>query len=293
MFSVLYRITYLPHLETDLPKYYIGSKYNYKNTDSYLGSPSSTQIFDYTDGMTLAHWWKQKIKNNKDDFIFEILEEYDNITPGDLVIKEGDLQKTLDVVLSDDFFNQGYATCGWYSRPNNKESRKKKSVATKKYWASQAGQEKRKRLVERNKKYSADRMSKMWEKHRDSIVENLKQPKSKTHKENISKGKLSNNPIKYKEEIYYGWYALEKETGISKHLYNKYYVNGILPEKYKGKNVLTNDDYKDIIYEYVRHTERSLPSSIDEAKSLLSTMKRLGIISNAAINIILENQLWK
>jgi hypothetical protein len=36
--------------------------------------------------------------------------------------------------------------------------------------------------------------------------------------------------IEYKGKIYYGWRQLNEDTGVTKHLYNKYYVNGIDPE---------------------------------------------------------------
>lgn len=46
------------------------------------------------------------------------------------------------------------------------------------------------------------------------------------------KGKDVHNSkvIEYKGTTYYGWRELKDATGVSKHLYNKYYVNGIDPE---------------------------------------------------------------
>jgi hypothetical protein len=36
--------------------------------------------------------------------------------------------------------------------------------------------------------------------------------------------------IEYKGKLYYGWRELQEATGVTKHLYRKYYINGIDPE---------------------------------------------------------------
>jgi hypothetical protein len=61
---------------------------------------------------------------------------------------------------------------------------------------------------------------------------NVKRANSKKIKEkNLSNPE--SNPIclkiEYKGTIYYGWNRLKKSTGVTKHLYNKYYLNGIDP----------------------------------------------------------------
>lgn len=42
--------------------------------------------------------------------------------------------------------------------------------------------------------------------------------------------------IEYKGKTYYGWRELQENTGVSKHLYKKYYINGMDPEERIGKN---------------------------------------------------------
>lgn len=59
-------------------------------------------------------------------------------------------------------------------------------------------------------------------------------PKSEIHKNNIRKKKLT--VIEYKGIEYVGYEELKKMTGISYHLYNKFYKNGIDPEPYVGNN---------------------------------------------------------
>ena len=42
--------------------------------------------------------------------------------------------------------------------------------------------------------------------------------------------------IEYKGKTYYGWRELQEGTGVTKHLYNKYYLNDIDPETRIGSN---------------------------------------------------------
>ena len=58
---------------------------------------------------------------------------------------------------------------------------------------------------------------------------------SKLTKERMSKSRST--PVEYKGVLYKNLCVLVKETGISKHLYKRYYLNGVDPEPYVG---LTN-----------------------------------------------------
>ena len=154
---ILYKITYLPHLNTQYPKYYVGSKYNYKG--NYYGSVASTQIFEYTAGIELRKWWKLQ---NKDNLKFEIIEQFDEITPTELVNLEYKLHTELNV-LCGDYFNQSIATKGWVSTKNSEETKKKKSDKTKAYWDSPEGKLKKERLSERNRTTKSEEMKTKWE----------------------------------------------------------------------------------------------------------------------------------
>jgi len=163
---ILYKVTYLPHLGTDYPKFYIGSKYNYKG--NYYGSVDSKQIYPYTEGKHLKEWWKEQ-KQNPDNFLFEIMEVFDTITPEELVERERDLQLSLDV-LSEEYFNHSVATKGFYSRKRSDETKKIVSDKTKEYWASEAGVLKKRRLIERNKNYQSGWMKDKWENPSDAML---------------------------------------------------------------------------------------------------------------------------
>ena len=150
--NIIYRITYLPHLKNQTPPYYyIGSKYNYNK--NYWGSPSSKQKDWYSDNMSIKEWWKIKIKNNINDFSFEILEEYNNMNASELVVEEKKIQLQFNVKNNDEYFNKSIATSGWVSVPRTKDSKEKISNITKKYWSDNSDKAKQRRelLSQRNK----------------------------------------------------------------------------------------------------------------------------------------------
>ena len=84
------------------------------------------------------------------------------------------------------------------------------SSAVKKQWENNVSR----------RKTTSERMSLTWENNRDKLIEHNRSIASKG-------GFASAKSIEYNGTIYKGWYALQKATGISKHLYRKYYANGI------------------------------------------------------------------
>jgi hypothetical protein len=158
---IIYRITYLPHLKSETaPYYYVGSKYDYRG--NYFGSPSSKQSDWYTGSLSISQWWKEKIKNNIGDFLFEIIHSFDHISPIELVEEEKKYQLTLDAKNSILYFNKSIATTGWVSVPRTEVSKKKISLITKSFWDSPAGLLKKERLSERNKKVKSQQMKEFW-----------------------------------------------------------------------------------------------------------------------------------
>jgi len=226
---VVYKITYIPHLDTDKPKFYVGSKMNYRG--NYYGSVSSKRLFEFTKNQPLCEWWKNEIKENVDNFIFEILETHFEITPSKLLERE--LQFQLELQCADeDYFNQCYANKKFFSVKNTDETRKIKSEKTKAYWDSPAGKLKKQRLSERNSLVKSEEMKKRWEEEnfRKRNIERFKAPKTLSTREKMSKARLSKfEPIEYRGEYYFGWRHLEKVTGVTKFLYKKYYANGYDP----------------------------------------------------------------
>jgi len=199
---ILYRVTFLPHLNTDWPKYYVGSKHNYKS--NYFGSVDSKQIYPYTEGLTLRDWWKKQ-KKDTSNFLFEILESFEEITPQELVGKEHNLHVKLNV-LGNDYFNHSIATKRYCSVKNSEETKKLKSKKTKEYWNTKEGQKKKQRLIERNKEKQSTLMKIKW-KNPTKAMKNrkisgrpkgsvdLKQRKQKPIKKIYAEGLVFNSAI--------------------------------------------------------------------------------------------------
>lgn len=228
--NIIYKVTYLPHLSTNYPKFYIGSKFNYKN--NYFGSIASRKKFEFTEGLTLKDWWKKQVKNNPNLFLFEILEDCSMLDKHQLANKEKEYQLERNVALSSEYFNQAIATGLFVSSTKDTETRYKMSTSLKVYYQTPEGIEKRKRLIERNKTLHSISMKNKWKNPSEKMLESLnKLIALKPSKENIEKLKKARlTDIEYKGKMYKGWYSLLQQTGVSKHLYKKYYLKGFDPE---------------------------------------------------------------
>ena len=86
--------------------------------------------------------------------------------------------------------------------------------------------------------------------------------------------------LEYKGEIYLGWSDLLERTGCSKHLYKKFYKNGIDPDFRIGKDgVMDDEDVTFLIEEFCKKTDELLPITRDEHISILTRMINCGILS--------------
>jgi len=86
---------------------------------------------------------------------------------------------------------------------------------------------------EERRKATSNKMKENWIKNKEKLLE---------HNRNISKiGALASKEknstkIEYKGEIYNGWKELKEKTKVTKHLYEKYYINRIDPSFRIGAN---------------------------------------------------------
>lgn len=205
---VIYIVTYLPHLNTNYPKWYVGSKYNYR--PGYFGSVASNQIFDFTDGLSLKNWWKTR---DKKDFKFEVVTSYTEITPNELVLEEKQLHERLNVKGSD-YFNQSIATTGFCSVKKSEYTKSLMSEKMKLFWNSKEGYEKKQRLIQRNK------LTKSKE-----IKLRYKDPKFVlNHKKHIAKVSEERKlKLEYNGKLFRGWDEFTRETGVSRYKYLMHY----------------------------------------------------------------------
>jgi hypothetical protein len=165
----------------------------------YWGSPSSKQKDWYTEGHSISEWWKKKIKENKNDFLFEIIIQFNEITPIQLVEEEKKYQLELNVKHSQEYFNKSIATTGWVSVPRTDETKEKIRQITKEYWNKNTEKsiERRKKLSERNKKVKSKELKDKWKNPTDKMKENYERfvTMAKTHKRGKDKSKRKQKPI--------------------------------------------------------------------------------------------------
>jgi hypothetical protein len=102
-----------------------------------------------------------------------------------------------------------------------------KNEATKEYYEN-----KRKSVLEswmnnsERKKQHSEKMKERWKSGK--ITPEI----ARKNGQHGLKGKDIHNTIdiEYKGVLYYGWRELKEKTGVTKHLYKKYYLNGVDPE---------------------------------------------------------------
>jgi len=208
---ILYRITYLPHLENNTnPKYYIGSKYNYNG--KYFGSPSATSKDWFTGELSICDWWKNETKEYPEKFKFEIIESYDDITTTDLVNKEYDLHCKLNIK-DKQYFNRSYATKGWISSERDENTKKLISDKIKKYWKNNPDAiERKQKLIKFNKDTKSEFMKQMWNEGKFKNRDNWGRPKGCLDKK-IRKEKVQRKII-IDDEIYDNAIIAAEKFGI-------------------------------------------------------------------------------
>ena len=208
---ILYKITFIPHLRTAFPKYYIGSKYNYKG--NYFGSVDSSQIYEFTNGLQLREWWKLQ-KKNPDNFLFEIIESFENITALELVEKERDLQISLNV-LSEDFFNHSIATKGFCSVKKSATTKQVMSEKTKAFWDSEEGLLKKQRLAERNRQLKSLQMKEKWKNPSEKMLQAPRDGRPKGAKDMKQRAlRKDTRKVKHKSREYENAIDASKHAGV-------------------------------------------------------------------------------
>jgi len=76
------------------------------------------------------------------------------------------------------------------------------------------------------------KMSETWQNNYEYMAE---QARKNGNHGLVGKDNPATLALEYKGEVYYGWLDLKKNTGVTKHLYKTYYLNGIDPEERIGK----------------------------------------------------------
>lgn len=230
MIYCVYITTYHGNL---MPSYYIGSSKVCKVESGYRGSVRSKKW---------RHIWESELTNNPSLFETKILSYHE--TRQDALSEELRIQLLNEVVKSHEWINESYARLNGYfgrdvSGSANPMYGKGNNVIK---WCS----DNREKVSKRNRKAAKTQWAD--KKSRENKIAGM-MGKSKTLK-TLSKEEFSELQSKkalqwkekhairleYKGIVYLGWNELLEKTGVSKHLYKKYYLNGIDPEPRIGKD---------------------------------------------------------
>lgn len=214
-----------------LPIKYIGSSSIKRVESGYRGSVSSKKWKSI---------WQEELKSNPTLFSTEIV--FQCLTREEATTKELELQKYYGAIRSPIWINEGYAVVNGYAgrnvegvnnpmynrgdmvrqwaadNPDKVSARNRKAANTQ--WSNKVTRENKVRAMLGKKKTFKD----------EQAFRNMQREKSL-----ISKEKRSIR-IEYNGTIYVGWQELHQATGVSKHLYKKYYMEGINPCERIGKN---------------------------------------------------------
>lgn len=96
--------------------------------------------------------------------------------------------------------------------------------------------------------------------------------------------------IEYNGEEYLSWKTFTEETGISRHLYNKFYKFGIDPAFRVGEVGIM--DKKDIMFalnQFCESTDTDKPTTKEEYSKMLTRMQSVGIINSKQIKLFMES----
>lgn len=214
-----------------LPQRYIGSSSVKRVQSGYRGSVRSRRW---------RKLWEDQMSSHPDLFSTEIVSVHD--TRQDALEEELRLQQLYNVVGSDDWINEAYAKvngfagrnvsgelnpmfgCGhkiskWCAdNPELASERSRKAALTQ--WAD---------LETRSNRIAG---MKGKSKTRKTLTEEEFKALQKAKSEKSAQQRKLEIP--YDGSVYYGWDDLLEHTGVTKHLYNKYYINGQDPLARKG-----------------------------------------------------------
>jgi hypothetical protein len=163
---------------------------------------------------------------------------------------------------------------------NNPEWARNLSNAVRGHWedAVERREKTRERLKQTiNKLKTQDYDSYMEEQRRRSKIGGLKSKEANAKR------------LEYNGKTYLGWKDLLDETGVSKHLYKKFYLNGIDPSFRVGKDgPMETKEVLDIVERFCDNTNEVLPIYKEDAKLLLDRMKAVGLLTTNQCKHYLE-----
>ena len=212
----------------------------------YIGSSSVNRVRNgYRGSVRSKKWcsvWENEVKNHPEYFHTEILSVHQ--TRQDALAEELRLQVLMGVVKSTEWINEGYAQVKGYAGRNVQGSNNPmygRGDAVREWCANNP-----EKLSERNQKAAHTQWSNPETRSNkiSGMIGKSKTRKTLTQDQFVEMQRLKSQKraqqqlleIEYLGIVYLGWGELLEKTGVTKHLYKKYYLNGHDPLARKGAN---------------------------------------------------------
>ena len=214
-----------------LPPKYIGSTSKERLDRGYMGSVRSKKWRDI---------WKEETKSHPELFTVSVLSVH--ATREDALSEELRLQRLHDVVRSPEWINEALAQPrGYFGRDTSNENNPNFGKGEKvREWCRQhpdlASERSRKAATTQwadphTRKSKVEGMRGKTKSRKNLTEEQFKQLQ---RTKSLKSALMNSIKIEYNGKVYCGWQTLLDETGVTKHLYRKYYINGIDPLLRKG-----------------------------------------------------------
>lgn len=138
--------------------------------------------------------------------------------------------------------------------------------------------------VARREKFSSS-MKKRVSEWKENDPEGYLEEQRKRSKIGAQKSaEITRKKIEYNGIVYDGWSSLSEQTGVTKHLYNKFYVHGIDPIFRVGKDgPMTLEDIEVALEKFCESLDEIYPLDPQQKLTYLTRMMNVGIISSAQL----------
>jgi len=166
-------------------------------------------------------------------------------------------------------------------RNQDEDYRHRLSVAVQKSWESD----------DQRKTILSKRMKDFHDKQKSEDLESyMKKQKERSKAGNIKAKEKLSKKIVFEGKDFLGWGELEQQTGISKHLYKKYYEKGIDPSFRIGKDgPMEPEDVKNVILQYCYQIRKSYPLTKEDAKTVCERAFSFGLITSRQADFFIQS----
>jgi len=166
-------------------------------------------------------------------------------------------------------------------RNQDEDYRHRLSIAVEKGWESD--NERKATHSKRMKDFHNKQKSENFESY-------MKKQKERSLLGNIKSKEKCLKKISFEGKDFLGWDDLEQQTGMTKHLYKKYYKKGINPSFRIGKDgPMEIEDIKNIILQYCYQIRENYPLTKEDATNICKRAFAIGLITSKQADSFIQS----